>query len=545
MSKKRQFQKVTISSNSLILLSALYVAIFANVNFFKSVSASYGLTAETIPFIGSLFLYITSLFILVLSVLCHRALIKPLLITFFHLSAIIAYFGNQYGTIFDHQMIANVLETDTAEARDLLNLKMLGSLVGLGVIPSLLVLATSIKKPDWKTETIERLKLAGAAGVVIAGVFLIFSGHYIAMMRERRDLPARINPTYALYSAVKLAAKKHHTGSNAHQLISTDAKRDRADHHSELVIFVVGETVRADHWGLNGYTRDTTPLLRQERVINFPDFWSCGTSTAISVPCMFSNLNHSDFDKNEAGQTDNALDILHRAGVSVLWRDNNSSSKGVADRLPYQNFRTPERNIACDEIECRDEGMLVGLQEFIDKQDSDILIVLHQMGNHGPSYYKRYPKAFEHFKPACKTNDLGSCTQEQIVNAYDNAIRYTDYFLAKVIELLKRNTDKFETAMLYASDHGESLGEYGMYLHGAPYFLAPESQRHVPTVVWLGDSIRHDIKLNDIQQRRQRRWSHDNIFATLLGLFEIRSKVYKPDMDLFEHRYHELTGINN
>ena len=314
-----------------------------------------------------------------------------------------------------------------------------------------------------------------------------------------------------------------------------DAKVPPGDHDRELVIMIVGETAHADRWSLNDYGRMTNPLLAREDVINFPNFWACGTSTSVSVPCMFSRLGRGGFKADAAKSEDNALDILHRAGVSILWRDNNSDSKGVAERVTYEDFRSPRMNPVCDEVECRDEGMLHGLQKYIDVQKGDILIVLHQMGNHGPAYYKRYPKAFERFTPVCRTNDLGSCTSEEINNAYDNAILYTDYVLAKVIELLKANDDRFETAMLYVSDHGESLGEYGVYLHGMPYALAPTAQKHVPALMWLGKHMKHDLRLDGIEERRLRRWSHDNIFATLLGLFEIESDAYDPDKDLFEH----------
>ena len=345
----------------------------------------------------------------------------------------------------------------------------------------------------------------------------------------------RVNPVFALYSTAKLASQTLPNKVQTHTIFGADARRSRDDAHRELVIMVVGETVRADHWSLNGYARETTPLLKREQVVNFPDFWSCDTSTATSVPCMFSRLGRAGFDVNRTKAEDNALDILQRAGVSVLWRDNNSSSKGVADRVAYEDFKTREKNPVCDEVECRDEGMLHGLQEYVDAQTGDVLIVLHQMGNHGPAYYKRYPKSFERFTPVCQTNDLGSCSAEEINNAYDNAVVYTDHVLSKVIELLKKNDSRFETAMLYVSDHGESLGEYGVYLHGMPYALAPEAQRHVPAIIWLGERIKHDIKIETVEERRKRRWSHDNIFATMLGLFEISSTEYDPQKDLLEH----------
>jgi lipid A ethanolaminephosphotransferase len=246
---------------------------------------------------------------------------------------------------------------------------------------------------------------------------------------------------------------------------------------------------------------------------------------------MFSNLTRNGYSESKAESTYNILDVLNIAGVNILWRDNNSNSKGVADRVTYEDYKTPENNTICDD-ECRDEGMLVGLQEYIDsKETGDILIILHQMGNHGPAYYKRYPKAFEYFTPVCKTNQLENCTSEEINNAYDNAILYTDYFLSKVINLLKQNKE-FETAMFYISDHGESLGENNLYLHGLPYFMAPDAQTHVPAIMWLGENFK--IDRDTLKKTATKEYSQDNIFHTLLGLFEVETGLYDSNMDIIK-----------
>jgi lipid A ethanolaminephosphotransferase len=530
-------KSMTVSSGAMILSVSLFVALFSNVAFFATAISTYGLSSRTALFLGSLFLFITALCVLVLSAVCHRLSVKPILIAFLLLSSVIAYFTGQYGIVLDYHMIENVLETDTAEAADLFNPHLLTYVLLLGVLPSLLVYLARMEYPHWKVETIARLKLAAAAAAVIAAIQLSFGAHYAAMVRDHGELIGRMNPTYALYSAMKLAVHSSSTmAPRRHRLIGSDAKIALDDTDRDLVIMVVGETARADHWSLNGYTKKTNPRLEREKVFNFPDMWSCGTSTAVSVPCMFSRLGRTEFDPDRAAAEDNALDVIARAGVSVLWRDNNSSSKGVADRVTYQDFRTPKTNSICKDGECRDEGMLVGLQDYIDAQKGDILIVLHQMGNHGPAYYKRYPKAFERFKPVCETNDLGSCSSEEINNAYDNAILYTDYFLSKVIELLKKNNDKFETSMLYVSDHGESLGEYGLYLHGMPYLLAPDAQKHVPALMWFGPRTERGIWLERLKNRRTQHASQDNVFSTLLGFFEIQTRVYDPKMDLIARR---------
>jgi lipid A ethanolaminephosphotransferase len=219
----------------------------------------------------------------------------------------------------------------------------------------------------------------------------------------------------------------------------------------------------------------------------------------------------------------------------VLWRDNNSSSKGVAERVAFEDFRSPEVNPECD-IECRDVGMLNDLQAYIDAQDSDILIVLHQMGNHGPAYYKRYPSEFEKFTPTCKSEELSSCTDAEIGNSYDNAILYTDYFLSQVIALLKTNTPRFETAMLYIGDHGESLGENGLYLHGMPYMLAPVEQTAVPMIVWAGDSS--DVDAGGSLAIKDGVNNHDGLAHTLLAMFEVDPGVIpltQPLLLAFKH----------
>jgi lipid A ethanolaminephosphotransferase len=253
--------------------------------------------------------------------------------------------------------------------------------------------------------------------------------------------------------------------------------------------------------------------------VNFTNVSSCGTSTSVSVPCMFSELGRKDYEKDKALNQENALDILARNGVQVLWRDNNSSSKGLATRVKYEDFKTPTLNPVC-EGECRDIGMLNGLDQYIAaNKGKDMMIVLHQMGNHGPEYYRRYPKAFAKFQPMCMTGELRDCSQEEIDNSYDNAILYTDYFLSEVIQLLKKYDGEYETAMLYVADHGESLGEHGLYLHAAPYIMAPEAQTHVPAILWVGQHF--DYQLNQVKPYQDYPLSHDDLFCTLLIGFEL------------------------
>ena len=355
-----------------------------------------------------------------------------------------------------------------------------------------------------------------------------FSKFYTSFFREHKPLRYYTNPTYWIYSIGNYISKTLSSKEIIVKQIGLDAKITNNFKRAKLVIMVVGEAVRADHLSLNGYIKETTPLLQKENIINFSNMHSCGTSTAHSVPCMFSPFDRGDYSYKKGISHENVLDVLHHTGkIAILWRDNNSDSKGVAIRLSYEDYKSSKNNTICKEGECRDEGMLVGLEDYIKKQNGkNILIVLHQMGNHGPAYYKRYPKEFEKFTPVCKSNQLEECSKESINNAYVNAILYTDYFLSKIINLLKKYENLYQTTMIYMSDHGESLGENGIYLHGLPYFIAPNAQTHIGALIWFGDNNQNQIDSN-------RNYSHDNLFHTLLGLFDVKTEVYQRDKDMF------------
>jgi lipid A ethanolaminephosphotransferase len=440
------------------------------------------------------------------------------------ITVISSYFTDQFGVTINTDMIRNALETNVSEAADLFSVKLLLLFLLLCVFPLALLSRCTIKKLKF-TVVIGHTGLTaiGCLLVIIICVFS-FSSQYASFIREHKPLRSYISPLQPIYAVIKFNSTS--LISHAKQtfvMMTATAAIPATDLHRELIIVVVGETARADHFSLNKYPRQTNPLLEKEsNLVNFTDITSCGTSTAISVPCMFSVVSREKFNVYDAKYTENVLDILSKANISVLWRDNNSDSKGVADRVTYQNYQNNDVNPVCD-TECRDVGMLDGLQEYIDNQQQDILIVLHQMGSHGPAYYKRYPKEFEVFEPSCQTNELSSCSDEEIINAYDNSILYTDYFLSEVIAFLKNNTPRYETSMFYISDHGESLGENNVYLHGLPFTFAPQAQTKVPVIAWIGESS--DIDLTSTLALKDIPNSHDAVSHTILTAFEIESDI--------------------
>lgn len=522
-----------VTPATLSALTAIFVVATGNAVFFRLLTAAYPAQPGNLPALASVFFLLLLATTAVFLLFAFRGVVKPALCAALLLAAAISHFTDRYGLVFDETMLGNILKTDRAEALDLMGRRLLLSLSLFGALPAGVVAACRLKQTELRGDF--GRAAVGALSCLVGALLIVacFSQFYASFFREHKSLRSYANPLYSFYSAGKLASR--HVGSeNAVAApFGRDARVTPADDHRELIILVLGETARTDRFSLNGYERETNPLLKREDVLSFRDFTACGTSTAVSVPCIFSGLGRAEYTDRKARERENLLDMLvHTNRISVLWRDNNSDSKGVADRIGSEDFRDPRRNPICDP-ECRDVGMLDGLQEYVNQQTGDVLIVLHQMGNHGPAYYKRYPESFEKFRPACRSNEFEKCSREEINNAYDNAILYTDYFLSRVIDFLKKNSDEYEAGMIYVSDHGESLGEKGIFLHGLPYFLAPPEQKQVPMVVWFNDKLRRDHPYESLRRTATKPASHDNLFHSLLGLLEVETALYQPNLDLF------------
>ncbi|MDY0116118.1 MAG: phosphoethanolamine--lipid A transferase [Sulfurimonadaceae bacterium] len=534
----KNFINKPIGHYPLIVIVALFMVTFFNFSFFKNTLNVYEFSGLNIVYIFSLYIVLSFFIIFLLSLFASRYTTKPLLISLLVISSFCAYFMDTYNVVIDDSMIQNALQTDFNESLDLLSFSLIFYFLFLALLPSWIIYKLPIKYRPLRQELLEKLIYVLGALLLIVIILFSLSKFYTSFFREHKPLRYYTNPTYWIYGIGKYTALMSQSVPKDMIKIGEDATiREKVDTDTlkkpELVILVVGEATRADRFSLNGYERETNPLLAQENVISFPNFFSCGTSTAHSVPCMFAMYDRKSYSDYKARTTENVLDVLDRVGVNILWRDNNSDSKGVALRVAYEDYRTPANNTICDE-ECRDEGMLIGLDSYINKhQGENVLIVLHQMGNHGPAYYKRYPKEFEKFTPVCQTNQLEKCSMEEIGNAYDNSVLYTDTFLEKTITLLKNYEETYGTTMIYMSDHGESLGENGLYLHGMPYFMAPDEQKRVASVLWLGESNQKNLQYEKIKAKKDLLFSHDNLFHSLLSVFEVETDVYDKSQDIF------------
>ncbi|MBD8643889.1 phosphoethanolamine transferase [Stenotrophomonas sp. CFBP 13724] len=521
-----------LSTEALIALASLFFAIAGNGLFWNSAMATH---PGSLRYALSLLLLLLGTHAFLLGLLVWRWNAKVVVSTLLMLTMLASHYMGRYHIYLDADMLRNVLATDRRESSELLTASLAGPLL-LGLVPTLAVWRLQLTDRRWTGALSWRAGfLLLAAGVAVGGALLSFQ-EISALMRSQREVRYLATPANVLLGLPR-ALRGDNLVQRAPKLpIGVDAQ---AMHHASgsrprLLLVVLGETARAQNWGLNGGSRQTTPELAQKPVINFPDMHSCGTSTEVSVPCMFSPWGRVDYDEKKIRAHQSLLHVLDHAGIGVLWRDNQSGCKGVCEGLPLQSLADATTPGLCANGRCLDEILLQDLPAQARAKPGDRVIVLHQLGNHGPAYFERYPPRFRRFTPTCDTVELGRCTREQIANSYDNALLYTDHVLAQAIGTLQGMED-YDTALIYVSDHGESLGEKGLFLHGIPYAIAPEEQTHVPMTMWFSPSFARNrgLDLACVRQRAGRYTDHDALFSSVLGLMQVRTALYAPQRDLF------------
>jgi lipid A ethanolaminephosphotransferase len=526
-----------LSLETLALIVSLFFTVFCNGSFFAAVAATGSLHGPGGWLTAlSLVAMVAALNMLLLCLVLCRPIAKPVLIVLLLTTAMAVRFMGEYTVYLDTDMIRNILHTDGKESGELISWRLLPSLFLYGVLPSLLVWRVRLKPRSFKRAVLIRgACLVGALAVACAAALLSFQ-NLSALMRNHKEVRHLITPGNYVMSLARVALEDHAGKRRARTPIGQDAKvvGRSALAKPRLLVIVVGETVRAQNWGLNGYARQTTPELAKIGPINFPDVSACGSSTEVSVPCMFSPWGRADYDKDRIKHSESLMHVLEHAGIQTLWRDNQTGCKGVCDGLAFESFEHGDLAPFCTGEGCSDEVMLQGLDAELGKRRGDVVVVLHQLGNHGPAYYKRYPDHLKRYTPACETSELGQCSRSEIVNAYDNATLHTDAFLARTIRFLAEQNGR-DAAMIYLSDHGESLGENGLFLHGVPYAIAPQTQLRVPMVMWLspGFAASRGIDTACLRREAERPASHDNLFHSVLGLMQVGTSVYDARRDLF------------
>jgi len=533
---------------TLAVAAALWIAAFANWPLWQALLALPEMSSTRgAAFVTGFSLMIAALLSALLAFAAWRFSIKPVIALFLLAAAFGAHFMGTYGVVIDSTMMVNVVQTDPREVRDLLSFRLLFGVLFLAGLPLLFLWRTPVQRLGALAQLGRNALGFTAALLVLAALVFALFADLSATMRNNKSLRYLINPLNSFYALADIGLRAKARPAGPPLPIGTDARVAPRPPGARppLVLLMVGETARADNFALNGYPRPTNPELSALDLVSFREVSSCGTNTAASLPCMFSHLGKAKFEARER-DSENLLDLVQRTGMAVLWLDNQAGCKSLCDRIPNAQAITtapggtvPGAQI-CEDGECLDEALLVGLDARLaalpaEQRERGVLLVLHQMGSHGPAYYKRSPPNRKPFMPECSTNVLQQCDRASLINAYDNSIAYTDHVLAQTTQWLQGQSRHFDTTLLYVSDHGESLGENNLYLHGLPYALAPREQKHVPMIVWFAPPPAPDARTAAacLREQRDRPLSHDNLFHSVLGLLGIQAAEYQPGLDAF------------
>lgn len=518
---------------ALNLVVATYLMVVSNGGFWAAASTLVKGAPLDVIGIG---LAVWSVTFFTLSLVSLPWLHRPFLAVLILVAAGAAYYQKTLGVLIDRDMIRNIMETTVTELKHLITADYLRHMALTGVLPAALLFWPRVKWPPLR-HLVWRWPVSIAAGFALTVAFLMTDFKaYSAVIREHKEMMGAYQPGATIAALYKYGKDQMRGAQVAAKPLGTDAKKgphlSAADKPALLILFV-GETARAQNFGLNGYARDTTPELRKRDVINFSQASSCGTSTAVSVPCMFSPFARDDYSRPKYLGSENLLDVLAHAGVKADWWDNNTGDQQVAARTGWQRVDAKFDPASCAEGECTDDAFFKVIDTTIKGMTEDTVLVLHMIGSHGPAYYLRYPKAAAVFTPDCRTAQFSDCTPEEIVNAYDNSILQTDRVVAHAIDMAEAAPNVLP-AVLFMSDHGELLGEGGLYLHAAPAFMAPEVQTRVPFVLWLSERFAGAMGIDKacLAAKGADAVSHDNLFHSVLGLMDIQTGVRSDDLDL-------------
>ena len=471
-----------------------------------------------------------------------RYLLKPFFILLIMTASLVSYAMLKYGIIFDVGMVQNILETNSGEATSYLNASVVLWFLLTAVLPVLGLLWIKVEYPTpWYKGLGLRLGSIALSLLFLVGVAALYYQDYASVGRNNHSIVKEIVPSNYVRGLYRYARDILFATPVPYEPIGTDARVVAKSDKPTLMFLVVGETARSQNYSLNGYQKETNGFtMKEPDLVSFRDVRSCGTATAVSVPCMFSNLTRREYDETLAKSRDGLLEVLQHAGVSVLWKENDGGCKGVCNHVPTLEIEPKTFPEYCEGDSCYDEVLLQGLDQQIagmkGKQGSK-LVAFHLMGSHGPTYYRRYPAADRVFLPDCPRSDIENCSNEELVNTYDNTIRYTDKVLSQLIAKLKTLESQYNVGLVYLSDHGESLGAMGLYLHGTPYKFAPDDQTRVPLLTWFSPQLQRDRQLDQDclrQEAGSKRFSHDNLFHSMLGIMDVQTQAYDGKLDLFK-----------
>jgi lipid A ethanolaminephosphotransferase len=527
-----------LRSHTFNLLIAAYFSVFLNFSVLQKLFCSVGfISLKDSLFLLSIPIFFIAVHNIFFTIFAIPKFEKTFVILNILISSLCSYAIFFYKILFDYSMFLNIINTNTGEAQGYISISGFLWLLVLGVVPAIFVMQVRIVHFKFLKDIAYKAMSIVLSLVAISIIASFFLDYYLITARNNHEVKHMLVPKCYLASTGKYVYEKTRTPP-VHEEIGLDSALKKKTDRKNLIVVIVGETARSANYELNGYNKPTNKFTRDLGVISFKDVKSCGTSTMYSVPCMFSFLGQENFSRQDALYQDNVIDVIKRAGFDILWLENDSGCKGVCNRV--ENFDISEivknKDKYCEDGTCKDGIFLENLETQINKlKANNSVLVMHIIGSHGPTYHKRFFEDKAEFFPYCKKNDVQNCSKEELFNAYDNTILYTDYIMSEVIKTLEKHHD-LNTALVYVSDHGESLGENGVYLHGIPYSMAPEEQKTVPMILWLSENILKENRYDKrclAQKASDMSFSHDNLPHTLLNITNIQTQLYKPELDIF------------
>jgi lipid A ethanolaminephosphotransferase len=441
------------------------------------------------------------------------------------------HFMNAYGVELDLTMMRNIFGTNTGQVGELMHWTLYLKLVAMGLLPSVLVWVIGVRSPRLWLRLLAPFAVFGA----MLAVLFATSTTWLWYDKHATRMGARILPWSYLVNTGRYFNKE--ALRNRVQVLLPDAQFIEAEPaQKEIVVLVIGEAARAENFSHYGYERDTNPFTKDLGLVVLPMGKSCATYTIGSVACI---ITHEGREASARTEFEPLPSYLTRHGIETIWRSNSGGTPPFQATVIERVHEIAERCRAenGEGADCPSpylDGALVHqLGAVLAGSDAQrILVVLHQTGSHGPSYSKKYPPQFAHFTPVCDTVQVSTCSEEALYNAYDNTIRYTDYLLSDVIAQLQSIPDA-ASVLIYTADHGQSLGENGLYLHGSPPAFAPDVQRYVPFFVWMSDRFQTVKGITPEDIMRAESHVHDFPFHSVMGAFGMRSDIYKPQFDIF------------
>ena len=437
------------------------------------------------------------------------------------INATAVYFILTYNVMIDATTVENVFNTRYSEASGFFSWSLWLYIFALGVLPALYCLLQPVVYGKVK----KMLVCCGLSLIVVLGVAAMNIGHSLWIGQHDTELGGLLQPWSYLVNTIRVESSRH--DEQAEEIKLPDGSI--ADQEKAVVVLVIGESARKANFQLYGYERQTNPLLSKQKGLKVYQANSCATYTTAGSKAILEPKN-----------SDELYELLpnyaFRTGVDVSWRTSNWGEPPI--HIDEYLTDTDLAALYPDENSQYDGILFAGLRERIESSKKDkVLIILHTSTSHGPKYADKYPKTFEVFKPVAGNVEEGEKDQALLVNAYDNTIRYTDFLLDGLINTLSSMSD-WKSAMIFISDHGESLGENKMFMHGLPMKLAPKVQYEIPFLVWTSDhfrkykktSVSQDVPVGELPAVLEQHY----IFHSVLNLLSIRTEVYDEAYDIFE-----------